>query len=276
MARSNIIFGLIIVLLVAQIGMSFHLYSSTVSLKQELNSTKSELRDKINENYLLTQEKIDELTSSLMNTQESLEEQISKIKAKSSADFSGIIEKAVKSVVSIKTDVSQGSGFIINDEGYIITNAHIFLGAHYAKALTYEQNLVNADLIGFDLDDDLVLLKIPGDYDYLRFADSDDVKVGEKVIAVGNPHGLSFSVTEGIVSAVDRDGLDNIGVYIQTDVPLNPGNSGGPLISTDGRVIGINNFKIGGAESLGFALESNYAVNAINDIALNALNMTLV
>jgi len=84
--------------------------------------------------------------------------------------------------------------------------------------------------------------------------------VGEKVIAIGNPLGLSLSVTEGIVSGVHRIGDNNLPAYIQTDAALNPGNSGGPLINTDGKVIGINNFKISGTESLGFALESDYIV----------------
>jgi S1-C subfamily serine protease len=93
------------------------------------------------------------------------------------------------------------------------------------------------------------------------------LKVGEKVIAIGNPLGLSFSVTEGIISALDRVGPNNLAEYIQTDVSLNPGNSGGPLINTRGKVVGINNFKIGDAESLGFALESNSIRDSINDLA---------
>ena len=98
----------------------------------------------------------------------------------------------------------------------------------------------------------------------------------EKVIAIGNPLGLQFSVSEGIVSAVHRQGPSQTNSYIQTDAALNPGNSGGPLINKQGKVIGINNFKVGGGESLGFALESNYIENIVNQIALEKLNQTLI
>ena len=101
---------------------------------------------------------------------------------------------------------------------------------------------------------------------------SDDVQIGEKVIAIGNPLGLSFSVSEGIVSAVNREGSNGLPYYIQTDTALNPGNSGGPLINTDGEVIGINNFKIAGGENLGFSLESNYIEDSVNEISLERLD----
>jgi len=111
---------------------------------------------------------------------------------------------------------------------------------------------------------DLALLKTNTFFGELKFANSDDVQVGEKVIAIGNPLGLSFTVTEGIVSAVNREGPNGNFDFVQTDVTLNPGNSGGPLINKEGEVIGINNFKIGGAESLGFALESDVVKESIN------------
>jgi len=93
---------------------------------------------------------------------------------------------------------------------------------------------------------------------------------------VFNPFGLSFSVTEGIVSSLDRPGPAGDEVYIQTDVPLNPGNSGGPLINKKGKVIGINNFKIADSENLGFALESNEAVKVINEISQSELGEDLI
>ena len=94
---------------------------------------------------------------------------------------------------------------------------------------------------------------------------ADEVKVGTKVIAAGNPAGLSFTVTEGIVSAL-RANADNGLDYIQTDVPINPGNSGGPLINQKGEIIGINNFKYGGFESLGFAIASNEVDSIVNTL----------
>ena len=266
----------IIVLLVFQTIAVLHFSQKIEDLEIGLNDTKNELEYKINENYIQTQDQLGQLTFNLIETKEDFTKQVSELKAVTSADFSGIIEKVIKSVVSIKTDVSQGSGFIVNSEGYLITNAHVLQGAHFAKALTYAQELKNAIPIGIDVNADIALLKIPSDGDFLKFGDSEDIKVGEKVIAVGNPYGLSFTVTEGIVSATNRVGLNNIEAYIQTDVALNPGNSGGPLINNNGEVIGINNFKVGGAESLGFALESNYAVEVINNIAKELLNKTIV
>ncbi len=274
--KVDIVLVLVIAVIIFQTVTIYHFYINVKILKKELNTTKNELQERINENYLLTQEQIDQLTSSLTTTQESFTKQISELKATTSADFSGIIEEVIESIVSIKTDAGQGSGFIIDEEGYIVTNAHVLSGAHYAKALTYKGDLKEVSLVGYNLDLDIALLKIKGNYDYLKFGNSSEVKVGEKVIAMGNPYGLSFTVTEGIVSAIHRKGLNNIEAYIQTDVPLNIGNSGGPLINKKGEVIGVNNFKVSGGESLGFALESNFAREAINNIALQAFNQTLV
>jgi len=229
-----------------------------------------ESRELINENS----GELSLLTANLIKTQEDLsaqEEQIQDISNLASDDFSGVIEDVVKAVVSVRTDVSQGSGFIINEEGYVVTNSHVISGAEEIQVLTYEEGLKSAELVGYDVEGDIALLKISWGYDYLRFDDSDEARIGENVIAVGNPHGLSFSVTEGIISALNRNGFSNEEAYIQTDVPLNPGNSGGPLINKVGKVIGVNNWKIGGAESLGFSLESNYAIDLINDIAVEEL-----
>lgn len=250
--------------------------NSTVnSLENQLNVTKTQLTLKINENYIQTQGQISQLTSSLTSTQESINEKFDELKASISSDFSGIIETAVNSVVSVKTDVSQGSGFFITNDGYIVTNAHILDQAHLIKIVTYSQGQKDATLIGYDDNLDIALLKVSGNFDALTLANSDNIKVGEKVIAVGNPYGLSFTVTEGIVSAVNRE-ANGLQAYIQTDVPLNPGNSGGPLIDKQGEVIGINNFKVSGGEALGFALESNYVEEAINSIAEKALNQQLI
>ncbi|MBS3101464.1 trypsin-like peptidase domain-containing protein [Candidatus Woesearchaeota archaeon] len=177
-----------------------------------------------------------------------------------SADFSAIVDDVLQSVVSVQTNVGQGSGAIIDAKGYIVTNVHVISGASTIKALTYSGKTYNANTIaGYDPDADIAVLKIDATgLSALDFGDSGEVKVGEKVIAAGNPAGLAFTVTEGIVSAF-RLGSNNL-KYIQTDVPINPGNSGGPLINTKGEIIGINNFKVGGDfEGLGFAISSNDA-----------------
>ena len=123
---------------------------------------------------------------------------------------------------------------------------------------------------------DIALLKINADYPRLKLADSDDIIQAEKVIAIGNPYGLSFSVSEGIVSAIHREGPNGLNIYIQTTAELNSGNSGGPLINKNGKVIGMNNFKLGNSEGLGFALESNYVKSVVNEIATQTLGQGLI
>ena len=124
---------------------------------------------------------------------------------------------------------------------------------------------------------DIALLKIDDtSYNPIELEDSNNVQIGQKVIAIGNPLGLQFSVSEGIVSAVNREGENKLNAYIQTDASLNPGNSGGPLIDTDGKVIGINNFKISDSENIGFALESNYIKSTVNKISQKAYGKDLI
>ncbi len=226
------------------------------------------------------QSKINAITTSLSSVssvQSSLQEEVGKIKASVSSDFSDIINMATKGVVTIKTDVSQGTGFFITNDGYIVTNYHIIEGARAAAIFTYDSRQYPVKLIGSDVNMDISLLKIEGDNFFsLKLGDSDDVKIGEKVVAIGNPFGLAFTATEGIISARDRRGINNLPYYFQTDVALNPGNSGGPLINAEGEVIGINNFKVSGADNIGFALEINYAIDSINRIALQTLNKTII
>ncbi|MFA5020126.1 MAG: trypsin-like peptidase domain-containing protein [Candidatus Pacearchaeota archaeon] len=256
-----------IMLIIAVIYLAQTLISLKYELKNEINQSHSQLQTKILENQQQTQGQINELRNSLLSTKSTLTQEISQLKADANNDFSGVISDVIKGVVSVGTDVSQGSGFIISENGYIITNAHVLYDAHYVKVLTYESTQwTNAELIGYNEVIDIAILKIPGQHDKLAFGDSSTLKVGEKAIALGNPLGLSFSVTEGIISALNREGPNNLPVYIQIDVPLNSGNSGGPLVSKNGEVIGINNFKVSGGENIGFALESDTAVETINNI----------
>jgi len=201
-----------------------------------------------------------------------LKQEVSDIKVQSE-DFSSIVEDVLQSVVSIGTDKGMGSGALIDDEGYIVTNFHVVQGANMIRVLTYNNKVYDAQLIGYEPNIDIAVLKIDGNnLNILKFDDSDDTKVGERVIALGSPAGLSFTVTEGIVSAVHREGPNNQKIYVQTDVPINPGNSGGPLVNTNGKIIGINNYKIGGFEGLGFAIESNTAEETTEDVIDNYLS----
>jgi|TARA_B100001971_G_scaffold204555_1_gene220847 S1-C subfamily serine protease len=202
-----------------------------------------------------------------------LKEELKSIKVESK-DFTAIIDDVLQSVVSVGTDKGLGSGAVIDDRGFIVTNYHVVNGAKIIRILTYDNVVYDADLIGYDDTADVAVLKVDASLENLRFGDSDDVNVGERVIALGNPAGLSFTVTEGIVSAVDRKGPNDLEIYLQTDVPINPGNSGGPLVNTNSRIIGINNFKIGGFEGLGFAIESNTVKGVVDDIIDQYLEQT--
>ena len=188
---------------------------------------------------------------------EALETQLSKMSFKKT-DFSNIIEDALKAVVSVHTNKGTGSGVIIAEEGYVITNYHVLQGATSAGAWTYDNEAHKIALVAFDAELDLALIKIfNGTFTTMKFGNSDKASVGQSVIAIGNPGGLSFTVTEGIISAVNRK-LDDQ-TYLQTDVSINPGNSGGPLVDTFGRIIGINTKKISTFEGVGFAIPSNIA-----------------
>ncbi|MBI2451814.1 trypsin-like peptidase domain-containing protein [Candidatus Pacearchaeota archaeon] len=279
----NILYTLVIILALIQL-ISFIVISAQISkldieLDSEIRKTKEEIKNSeesltsLIENYdSLYQENFNQITNVLTEQQQDFQQEIKLLKS-AQADFSGIVEEAVKGVVAVSTNSSIGTGFIVHPEGYVVTNYHIIVGKEdEVKVITYRRRILPAQVIGTDVKRDLALLRIPGEYDWLSLADSDKLQVGKKVIAIGNPLGLSFTVTEGIISALNRVGPNGLPEYIQTDVSLNPGNSGGPLINTEGEVIGINNFKIGGAESLGFALESNAIRETINLIA----NQTII
>ncbi len=252
------------------------------TLNQKIDSLRTETNTNINalsEGLIETKKEISNVGSQLgdLDTQlGDINEEFSLLKASAGSDFSGVIDSVIPSVVTIRTDVGQGTGFIINNEGYIVTNAHVLSGGSYVNAIDYQQNSIPAKLIGYNLSLDIALLKVSGTYSSINLEDSSNVQVGEKVIAIGNPLGLQFSVSQGIVSAVGRQSADSPGKYIQTDAALNPGNSGGPLINTQGEVVGINNFKVGDSESLGFALESDYIKQAVNEISQSKLGTSLL
>ena len=258
--------------LVVALLITTSLFTSAIFIRQTLEFSKMN-----NEMDLLradTQNKLNELTDSVLSTKSDLQA-IDFLTASTSEDFSAIVEDATKSVVTLKTEVGAGTGFIISEDGLIVTNAHVLTGGNTLTILDYKQEKLPGQFIGYDLDMDVVVIKVLGTYNYLELADSDEVQIGEAVIAIGNPLGLQFSVSEGIVSGVNRDGISNEGIYIQTDAALNPGNSGGPLINKQGKVIGINNFKISGTDNIGFALESNALRESVNQIISGELNKTI-
>ena len=192
----------------------------------------------------------------IKNESSLLEEKVTNLKLQNQ-DFSEVIENSIPSVVSIRTNVGSGSGFLVREDGYIVTNTHVIDGATAATIVTSDEKEHGVLLIGKNSRADIAVVKISGvDYSLLGFGDSDKIIVGEKVIAIGNPGGLDFTVTQGIVSAAHRE--DSAGnLFVQIDVPINPGNSGGPLLNAAGKVIGVTTKKIADFEGVGFAIESN-------------------
>jgi serine protease Do len=161
---------------------------------------------------------------------------------------------------------SLGSGFIIDKEGYIITNNHVIEGASEIHVRLSTEKEYEAEVIGRDSKTDLALIKIKSwnDLPVVELGDSDKVEIGEWVMAIGNPFGLSHTVTVGIVSAKGRViGSGPYDDYIQTDASINPGNSGGPLFNINGEVVGINTAIVATGQGIGFAIPINVAKEII-------------
>jgi serine protease Do len=160
---------------------------------------------------------------------------------------------------------SLGSGFIISTDGFIVTNNHVVEGADTISVKLQSGKEYEAKVMGADPETDIALVKIEAkDLPTLEFADSDKVRVGQWALAIGNPFGLSNTVTAGIISATGRViGAGPFDNFLQTDASINPGNSGGPLLDTSGKVVGINSAIIPSGQGLGFAIPSNMAQKVI-------------
>lgn len=165
---------------------------------------------------------------------------------------------------------SLGSGFIISQDGYIVTNNHVIKDADEISVnLQGVNSSYTAEVVGRDPETDLALLKIEADsaLPVLEFGDSDDAKVGQWVVAIGNPFGLAHTVTAGIISAKGRIiGSGPYDDFIQTDASINPGNSGGPLLDMNGKVIGINTAIVATGQGIGFAIPGNMAKKIIDQL----------
>ena len=165
-----------------------------------------------------------------------------------------------------------GSGAIVRSDGYILTNHHVVSEADKITVQLYDGQELKARLIGTDPATDISVIKIEGkDMPILQMGDSDNILVGESVIAIGNPFGLSHTVTFGIVSAKGRTGM-GIAEYedfIQTDAAINPGNSGGPLVDLEGKIVGVNTAifsRSGGYQGIGFAVPINMARRVMTEL----------
>ena len=191
--------------------------------------------------------------------------------------FRELLEQQRRSQQDRPQRYSMGSGFVISEDGYILTNHHVVNSADEIRVTFADRQEYVASIVGTDRRSDLALLKIEAEnLPVLTLADDDDLRVGEWVLAIGSPFGLDYSVAAGIVSAIGRsiptERNETYVPFIQTDVAINPGNSGGPLFDLEGRVVGINSqiySRTGGSIGLSFAIPSSVALNVVEQLKNN-------
>jgi len=223
--------------------------------------------------------------STNINNNETQIVNVSKVIELEQSQIIDVAEKVSPAVVKISTTqvVSDlffsyetsglGSGYLISPNGEIVTNNHVVSDAKKITVTLSDGSEYDATIIGTDPSSDIALIKIDGkDLPNLSFGDSSTLKVGQSVIAIGNPYGLDHTVTTGVISALERsltfdDGTTLVGV-IQTDAAINPGNSGGPLLTLTGDVIGMNTAIQQSAQGIGFAISSSTIIKVISDIKL--------
>jgi len=189
--------------------------------------------------------------------------------------FFGVPKKMPKKFKQERVGV--GTGMIIDKQGHILTNYHVAGGASKIRVTLSDGTQYDATVVGTDPKTDLGVIKIAAkaDLPFVTFGDSDQVQVGQWVVAIGQPRNLAQSVTQGIISAKHRRGITDPSSYedfLQTDAAINPGNSGGPLLNLKGQVIGVNSAILsesGGFEGIGFAIPSNMAVRIVDQLVKN-------
>ncbi|NCF68507.1 MAG: PDZ domain-containing protein [Chloroflexi bacterium] len=198
--------------------------------------------------------------------------------------FIELFERTSGSVVHVGVDDGQGSGFVYDDAGHIVTNNHVIAQARSIVISFADGSQLDATVVGTDPGSDLAVLKVeagPGELKAVKLADSDQLRVGQLVVAIGSPFGLANTLTTGVISGLDRlfpgaeapgGGRYNIPDIIQTDAAINPGNSGGPLLDLRGYVIGVNTAiesPVRGSSGVGFAVPSNVVAVVVPQLISN-------
>ena len=185
--------------------------------------------------------------------------------------FNQIYSSVKDSVVTIKTNIGRGSGVIVTGQGHVVTNEHVIRGAKQIQIITSDNVSFPATIVGTDAITDIALLKSNYIGKPIIFSDSSKAKIGDIVLAIGNPFGVGQTLTQGIISRTNSGHITEnpLDEFLQSDAAINPGNSGGAMVNTSGKLIGINTMNLslgGGSDGIGLAVPSNLVKNIIEQI----------
>tara|TARA_B100001093_G_scaffold437384_1_gene436268 strand:- start:815 stop:1810 length:996 start_codon:yes stop_codon:yes gene_type:complete len=185
--------------------------------------------------------------------------------------YNYIYEAVKDSVVTIQTDKGRGSGVIVTSDGHVVTNEHVIRQAQIVNIITTDNKIYPAKIIGVDSITDIALLRSSYEGKSITFSDSTLVKIGDVVLAIGNPFGVGQTLTQGIISRTNSGHITEnpLDEFLQSDAAINPGNSGGAMVNTDGNLVGINTMNLslgGGSDGIGLAVPSNLVRNITEQI----------
>jgi S1-C subfamily serine protease len=185
--------------------------------------------------------------------------------------YNYVYEAVKDSVVTIQTDKGRGSGVIVSSDGHIVTNEHVIRQAKIVNIITTDNKIYPAKIIGVDSITDIALLHSSYKGKSITFSDSTLVKIGDVVLAIGNPFGVGQTLTQGIISRTNSGHITEnpLDEFLQSDAAINPGNSGGAMVNTDGNLVGINTMNLslgGGSDGIGLAVPSNLVRNITEQI----------
>jgi len=188
--------------------------------------------------------------------------------------YNYIYNNVKDSVVTIKTDKGRGSGVVVTNYGHVVTNEHVIRGAKKIVVSTTNNNTYDAKVVGVDSITDMALLSTNYKGKSITFSDSSNVRIGDIVLAIGNPFGVGQTLTQGIISRTNSDHITEnpLDEFLQSDAAINPGNSGGAMVNINGDLIGINTMNLsigGGSDGIGLAVPSNLVKKIIEELIKN-------